>query len=268
MKCLVMFTVALMTLASTLARADTVPALASSGEMTREELLWSLAHPEDNAIGWTDGDWISPGFRDHHKRPSSPKAGSLYMDVYQESPVLIDYKGNGNIVTEMSFAVVYMFVEEGGDVVPRFLRAHLVSTGAEGHRTSVGEFDIDSRHRYYVSNTYGSRMDYAQFFIGGIAIHETPKENYSVLGGPASHGCVRQHVKDADAMWNLIGNALDEDETVNIKVFKFGVDVTLPDGSSATDTYGWGGLVNEWLNNSIACTRRGETGRCTSGWAH
>lgn len=200
-------------------------------------------------------------------RPSRARLGSLYMDIYQESPVLIDYRGEGNEIVEMSFAVVYKYVtNEAGQVVPHFVRAQLVSTGASGHRSAVGEFNIDRRHRYYVSNTYGSRMDYAQFFIGGIALHETPSENYAQLGMPASHGCIRHHVKDADAMWNLIGDAREEGHPVNIKVYPFGAAVVLADASLGIEAEGMGEKLNTWLNKSIECTRRGVTHSCSKSW--
>jgi len=200
-------------------------------------------------------------------RPSRTRLGSLYVDFYQESPVLIDYKGEGNEVVAMSFGVVYKYVSgANGKVVPHFVRAQLVSPGAAGHRSSVGEFNIDRRHRYYVSQTYGSRMDYAQFFIGGIALHETPSENYRKLGMPASHGCIRHHVKDADAMWNLIGDAREDGDTVNIKVYPFGAPVVLADGALGTETAGMGEKLNTWLNNSIDCARRGVSSACSLSW--
>ncbi len=40
-------------------------------------------------------------------------------------------------------------------------------------------------------------MPYAVFFRGGFAIHGTTPGNFSKLGKPASHGCVRLHPDDA-----------------------------------------------------------------------
>lgn len=200
-------------------------------------------------------------------RPARPREGALYQDVYQESPVLIDYRGEGNVVQEMSFAVVYKYLRDDDGVIrPHFVRAQLVSPGTAGHRTSIGEFNIDRRHRYYTSQTYGGRMDYAQFFIGGIAIHQTLEENYRKLGMPASHGCVRHHELDADAMWNLMGEALEDGYDVNIKVYPFGVNVILADGSSGTERVGFGEQLNDWLNKNIECTRRGVKESCSKNW--
>lgn len=222
----------------------------SQHEMTLEEILAEMPSLSQKA---------------RKQRPAVTPAGALYIDVYQESPVLIDYKGNGNETVNMSFEVVTKYLRSGQKVVPHFVRAHLVSTGASGHRTSIGEFNIDRRHRYYVSQTYGSRMDYAQFFIGGIALHQTDEDNYAKLGGPASHGCVRHHEKDADAMWELNGEAIENNNLINIKVYPFGEEVVLADGSGGTELSGFGAQLNDWLNNSIACTRRGEN-TCTTSW--
>ncbi len=200
-------------------------------------------------------------------RPEMAEEGALYADFYQESPVLIDYLGDGNQIKEMSFGVVYKYLRDASNkVVPHFVRAQLVSTGAQGHRTSTGEFNIDRRHRYYVSQTYGSRMNYAQFFIGGIALHQTDVEAYPKLGMPASHGCVRHHEYDADAMWNLMGDTLAESDMVNIKVYPFAAPVVLADSSLGTENIGFGEKLNAWLNSSIECTRREVSESCTKSW--
>ncbi|MEZ4815120.1 MAG: L,D-transpeptidase [Bdellovibrionota bacterium] len=238
--------------------ASEILELRGNSELTINEIEKALAIEFPNELG---------NIKARHARPSAPRNGALYQDIYQESPVLIDYTGEGNKVVKMSFAVVYKYLrDEDGKVNPHFVRAQLVSPGAAGHRSSVGEFDIDRRHRYYVSQTYGSRMDYAQFFIGGIAIHQTLVESYPKLGMPASHGCIRHHEYDADAMWNLMGETLEDGDMVNIKVYPFGVDVVLADGSSGTEQEGMGAELNEWLNRSIECTRRGVSSSCTKSW--
>lgn len=191
---------------------------------------------------------INQGRRARSENPRN----ELWVDVYQESPVTLKYIRSGESyrrikdipeqTVPMSFAVVTL-IENG---VKKFVRAHLVSPGAEGHRSSVGTFDIDRRHRYYTSNTYGSRMDFAQFFIGGIALHQTDTGAYSALGGPASHGCIRHHKLDANAMWNIIGEAIEKEYTVNIKVNNFG---------AAIASYTPQDLLTKSLNRSIVCTR-------------
>jgi lipoprotein-anchoring transpeptidase ErfK/SrfK len=236
-------------------------------ESANEEEVLSIRTNSELSFEELQNDFPNMSEKARKARPTNTPDGALYVDFYQESPVLIDYEGAGNVVKEMSFGVVYKYLKDSnGKIVPRFVRAQLVSPGAEGHRTSIGEFSIDSRHRYYVSQTYGSRMDYAQFFIGGIALHQTPEENYPKLGMPASHGCVRHHEFDADAMWNLIGDALEEKNLVNVKVYPFSEVVVLADGSHATERVGFGEQVNDWLSENIRCTRRNVHGACTKDW--
>lgn len=80
-----------------------------------------------------------------------------------------------------------------------------VSTGAIGHETP--NFDTYPNGRIYdsyMSSKYPGgdykglgNMPYAVFINGGFAIHGTGKRNWSALGKPASHGCVRLHPENA-----------------------------------------------------------------------
>lgn len=246
--------------------------LRANSELSKQEVKDVMVLENDNLSKEHDkGDQDSlsdfgPSAAQGHATRPAPFLGALWVDIYQESPVMIKYKkeDQANSLRSMSFEVVTRWVSEGGSIVPHFVRANLVSPGQHGHSSSVGEFDIDSRHRKYVSNKYGSRMDYAQFFIGGIALHQTPVENYGALGGLASHGCIRHHELDADAMWNLIGEV--PLKNVNIAVHREGAAVKFADGTEGTQTSGgFAGKVNTWLNRSIGCTRHGKGG-CTNKW--
>lgn len=74
-----------------------------------------------------------------------------------------------------------------------------VSTGAEGHETPDYQgVSIRRLSRCYYSKKYSTEdvtawMDYAMFIddARGIALHSTVPSNYSRLGFPASHGCIR-----------------------------------------------------------------------------
>lgn len=74
-----------------------------------------------------------------------------------------------------------------------------VSTGAEGHETPDYQgVSIRRLVRCYYSKKYSTDdvtawMDYAMFIDDGrgIALHSTVPSNYSRLGFPASHGCIR-----------------------------------------------------------------------------
>jgi hypothetical protein len=74
-----------------------------------------------------------------------------------------------------------------------------VSTGTEGHETPDYQgVSITRLVRCYYSKKYSTEdvtawMDYAMFIddARGIALHSTVPSNYSRLGLPASHGCIR-----------------------------------------------------------------------------
>ncbi len=85
--------------------------------------------------------------------------------------------------------------------------AHLytwrVSTGRPGYGTPAGVFHPQMlAARWFSRKYYNSPMPHAIFFYGGLAIHGS----YEIarLGGPASHGCVRLHPRDAAVLFGLV----------------------------------------------------------------
>lgn len=56
----------------------------------------------------------------------------------------------------------------------------------------------------YVSRSYGDPMPWAVFYYNGFALHATGINNYQHIGGPASHGCLRQSVQDSHWLFNQI----------------------------------------------------------------
>ena len=72
--------------------------------------------------------------------------------------------------------------------------------------TPEGAFVITRRSINHVSSTWqGASMPFAQFFIGGIAIHATTPDHFEMLGQRDSGGCVRMHPRDAKIIWELVG---------------------------------------------------------------
>lgn len=75
----------------------------------------------------------------------------------------------------------------------------LTSTGMPGFGTPNFDRHPDGRiYDRYTSTKYPGgdwnglgNMPYAVFITGGFAIHGTPRGNWSRLGRPASHGCIR-----------------------------------------------------------------------------
>lgn len=87
-----------------------------------------------------------------------------------------------------------------------------VSTGMPGFGTPDFNKRFDGRifDRYTSSKYPGGdynglgNMPYAMFISGGIAIHGTPQGNWSRLGRPASHGCIRSHPTKAYRLNRLL----------------------------------------------------------------
>ena len=85
------------------------------------------------------------------------------------------------------------------------------STGKEGYETpdfdqhpSGGVYDRYSSTKYPGGDYNGlGNMPYAVFVEGGYAIHGTTQGNWSKLGHPASHGCIRLH-PDNGHIFNLL----------------------------------------------------------------
>jgi hypothetical protein len=87
-----------------------------------------------------------------------------------------------------------MLLVRGG----RVTRAIHVSSGAGG-RTPYGRFAIYSRQVMSWSRPFKVWMPLAQYFTGGIALHENP----SVPAYPASHGCVRIPSEESAIAWSF-----------------------------------------------------------------
>ena len=84
-----------------------------------------------------------------------------------------------------------------------------VSTARKGYFTPTGSYGVKSLQRMHYSKKYhNSPMPHSVFFRGGFAIHGTGA--VSLLGRPASHGCVRLAPGNAATLYSLIqqyGNA-------------------------------------------------------------
>lgn len=85
------------------------------------------------------------------------------------------------------------------------------STGKAGYTTPDFDRHPDGRiYDRYTSTKYPGgdynglgNMPYAVFITGGYAIHGTPRGNWSRLGTPASHGCIRLHPDNAQ-IFNIL----------------------------------------------------------------
>jgi hypothetical protein len=78
-----------------------------------------------------------------------------------------------------------------------------ISTGQDRFSTPSGVYLPERLERSWFSKAYyNSPMPHAIFFHNGYAIHGS--YDTSKLGGPASHGCVRLHPRDAALLYALV----------------------------------------------------------------
>jgi lipoprotein-anchoring transpeptidase ErfK/SrfK len=84
-----------------------------------------------------------------------------------------------------------------------YLYTWRVSTGRLGYGTPPGTFHPQRMELSWFSRTYyNAPMPHAIFFYGGVAIHGS--YDIAQLGGPASHGCIRLHPRDAAVLFGLV----------------------------------------------------------------
>ena len=93
-----------------------------------------------------------------------------------------------------------MWVQDGGRVVFGPVR---VRTGRARFTTRTGLFYVYLRDEDHWSGRYHVAMPYSQFFSGGEAFHGLAGE--SMAAPPGSHGCVNMTVRDARALWRILG---------------------------------------------------------------
>ena len=87
------------------------------------------------------------------------------------------------------------------DGMPRY--TWKVSTARSGYWTPRGNYRAQRLEAMWYSRKYdNSPMPWSVFFNGGFAIHGT--HSISALGRPASHGCVRLHPANAQALFSLV----------------------------------------------------------------
>jgi lipoprotein-anchoring transpeptidase ErfK/SrfK len=78
-----------------------------------------------------------------------------------------------------------------------------VSTGRGRFGTPNGTFRPQRLERRWFSRRYyNAPMPHSVFFYKGYAIHGTSEIHR--LGGPASHGCVRLHPRNAATLFSLV----------------------------------------------------------------
>lgn len=106
---------------------------------------------------------------------------------------------SASVLVEIEKSTQTMYVSVNG--VTRYRWP--VSTGRGRFGTPSGVFRPQRLERRWFSRRYyNSPMPYSVFFHKGYAIHGTTEIRR--LGGPASHGCVRLHPRNAAALFALV----------------------------------------------------------------
>ncbi len=128
------------------------------------------------------------------------------VDLFREYPMvlIINKKDYGPGAQQMK-------VYENGVLTYQFK----VSTGRERWETArsgrtyftatpVGYYTPYTLIRNAWSETWKAPMDFAVFFIGGVAVHATTPNHYKELGRRASGGCVRLHRDNAQYVFEKV----------------------------------------------------------------
>ncbi len=108
-------------------------------------------------------------------------------------PIEVTLKADINLTTQ------HMTVSSGGKV----LHSWPISSGRAGYETPRGTFRPQWAAKLHFSKKYDNApMPHAVFFNGGIATHATTST--SLLGRPASHGCIRLPATAAATFYALV----------------------------------------------------------------
>jgi lipoprotein-anchoring transpeptidase ErfK/SrfK len=131
---------------------------------------------------------------------------SLFGDMFKKSSVtrasltvMSPRKVTGPIAITIDITTQEMKVASEGRTIFSFD----VSTGRKGYTTPTGNYRPIRMHKMWYSSKYDNApMPFSIFFHGGYAIHGTT--DLANLGTVASHGCVRLHPDNAEALFNLV----------------------------------------------------------------
>jgi lipoprotein-anchoring transpeptidase ErfK/SrfK len=107
-----------------------------------------------------------------------------------------DRAADGHVEVVVSLPLQVAYVYRGGTLIG----ASSVSTGAPGHETPVGRFNILQKRKVHHSNLYDNApMPYMQRLTwSGVALHAG-----HIPGYPASHGCVRLPKRFAEKLFQV-----------------------------------------------------------------
>ncbi len=140
-------------------------------------------------------------------RPALARAVRLPKPVPAVNPD--PHTRSGNLI-EISIKTQTLTAWHEGSVVMRFL----ISTGQSGYETPTGRYHVYYKTPKGWSSTWRVWMPWAMAWNGNYMIHELPhfpgstqRIGASTLGKPASHGCIRVGVGNAERLyrWAAVG---------------------------------------------------------------
>jgi lipoprotein-anchoring transpeptidase ErfK/SrfK len=136
-------------------------------------------------------------------------AGETHSEAADPTALPADSGSGRRIVFDQSAQRVWLVGAKNDDVQ----RTYLVS-GSVTHNLQPGTYSVYSKSRWAVGVDDSGVMQYFVRFTRGptgaaIGFHSIPTKNHeplqtkAQLGTPQSHGCIRQNLPDAIALWNF-----------------------------------------------------------------
>ncbi|MCA1833425.1 MAG: L,D-transpeptidase [Actinomycetota bacterium] len=141
---------------------------------------------------------------------ASPVAAPVPSPVRQSVRRNPDPRNPAGAVIEISIEHQRLTAWRDGRPVMRLV----ISTGRPGYETPTGHYKVIFKNRNAWSTKWGVWMPWAMNWHGNYFIHQLPHYpsspvniGASTLGKPASHGCVRVNVGDAESLfhWTKVG---------------------------------------------------------------
>lgn len=160
----------------------------------------SEASSRVDAPAWSETHFPELGEKEPPKHQTPPVYANPNRDAQDKTGDLI----------EVSIEKQRLTAWHEGTVVYRFI----ISTGRPGYDTPTGHYKVLSKIKNAWSRKWSVWMPWALNWHGNYFFHQLPhKDGSSVnigasnLGEPASHGCVRVNVGDAEKLfkWASVG---------------------------------------------------------------
>ncbi len=146
-----------------------------------------------------DFDPNDPNYERYYDDKTGTPLDNVDTEEEYNKQTLGCYRSSCGVWAYVSITTQRLYLYEYGQQIATWK----VSTGLYGP-TRTGDFRPKRVYDYWDSTRYPDgdynglgNMPYAVFYYGGFAIHGTTRGNWSRLGHPASHGCVRLHPDNA-----------------------------------------------------------------------